>query len=150
MKIYQVICVASFFGKKGGTPVIGVEEFKTFKEAQNYIIQHIGQTQDKLRTEMESSPEDESIRAEVTYGNGLLTYKLNVVTVNLLDEFCLKEAKFRLTDRFGIPEESISDNLLEDTATAVNEAFENCDFYDCIDNNIRTTLKKYQEEQEEE
>lgn len=156
MKIFQIIIVSSFFRLEGGlekgSPVIDIKNFNSFDQAKNYVITQIDKIQHKTKTIMETDVKEESLRAETIFRNGIVTYKMNIVKNDLdpLDEFCIDEAKFRLSEFFGITPESISDNLLEDTAKSIRETIDYCEYlYDTIDNNIREVLNKYKKEEED-
>ena len=156
MKIYQIIIVSSFYRMEGGleegSPVIDVKNYSSFDQAKNYVITQIDKIQHKIKTTMEADVKEESLHAETVFRNGIVTYKMNIVENDLdpLDEFCINEAKFRLTDIFGIPEESISDDLLEDTAESIRNTIDDCEeLYDQMENGIREIIEQYEEEEKE-
>ena len=149
MKIFQIITVCSFFriegGLEKGSPVIDVKNFNSFQEAQTHVIEHIDKLQHKTKTVMEADAKEECLRADTVLKNGIITYKMNIIEkedINPLDEFCINEAKFRLTDIFGIPEKDISEDLLEDTANSIRHTIDYCEvLYDQMDNEIREIIE---------
>lgn len=149
MKIFQIIIVCSFFRLEGslekGSPVIDVKNFNSFQEARTHVIEHINKLQNKTKTEMDADAKQEYLRADTVLKNGIITYKMNVVEkedTNPLDEFCINEAKFRLTDIFGIPEKDISEDLLEDTAKSIRHTIDYCEvLYDQMDDEIREIIE---------
>lgn len=154
MKIYQIIIVSSFYRMEGGlekgSPVIDVKNCNSFDQAKNYVITQIDKIQHKIETTMEADVKEESLRAETIFRNGITTYKMNIIEndTDPLDDFCMNEAKFRLSEYFGFTPESIPDNLLEDTAKSIRSTIDCCEYlYDTIDNNIREVLNKYEEKE---
>ena len=150
MKNYQIIIT---YVKKN-IPFVNIEDievrsFETLEQAKNFVSTYVSACGKEKEMVMEFKPEERYLRADITLHEELITLKLNIINddLNLLDEFCVEEAKFRLSEYFGIAPESISDNLLEDTAKSIRETIDYCqDLYDAIDDNIREVLNKYEEE----
>ena len=146
MKIYQIITTVRCFDDASIS--VWAEEFQTLAQAKNYVKNEVNERSSHSKTEINET--ENNISASSFNDKREVNWELHIINIEVdpLDEFCINEAKFRLSEFFGITPESISDNLLEDTAKSIRETIDYCEYlYDTIDNNIREVLNKYKEEQ---
>lgn len=68
---------------------------------------------------------------------------LRLILCDPLQEFCRREASFRLTEFHGLKNKDLTEDLLEETAETIRDVIDESEFlYDSIDSAIRNMMEE--------